>query len=918
MIDVKKHVRKNSGLVAALLALAAAVVLFTCEKVPDFCGRGEKYDPGIQFCSGGTAHDMCGGKTYNPLTEGCVDDNIDKVGARCQDGSVVEKGTPCGGYTLTTAATPVTGGYVERIPDEPHYKAATAVTLTATARDGYEFVGWAGSVKTEDYAPTIIMNANKPMVAMFKPIDKPGSTTRTLITAAFPENGGNVSVNPVKVAYSKTDEVTVTAAENPGYEFDGWSGTAGTATKSGRVVTLTMGESQTLVAVFKPKIKKLTVNTSPDDGGAVFVNGTALNGITNQDAGTEIVIWARAAEEYSFTKWSGGASGTANPATIKLTDSDMTITANFGPRSGGSGGSGDGQQTLSAACTLSTSATPGGRVSLSPNDPKKIGYMIGTVVTATAVADSGYKFRRWSGAADRANNPVTITIKENGTLTAEFMDERASGSDTTTAYTLSTGVSPSAGGTLKIDPSKASYAPNEKVTVTATANAGYSFSGWGGASTSTGASVTITMNGNKTLTANFKSTEQSQTYTITFNPNGGTVSPTTAATVATGKLTTLPTPTRSGYAFDGWFTDTTGGTKVTAATTFTQNTTIHAQWTLVYTIALDANGGSLTTKSVSTGAGGKLTSTLPTPAMAGHSFVGWFTSKTEGTQVTTSTVFDENTTIYARWTKIVYTVTFNTSIGTVSPTSMIVGDDGKIAELPTPTGGGDYEFAGWYTSATGNTKETLVTEDKKYTANTTIYARWLSASTMPGLVFDLESFKKGIFYTGGWYAFAYSEGPGTSSATPANVADYSTVFANAGGKVTLKVNGASYYYAIGAGIGIMWFDSAGLATNMDISGYKGVYITYSLTGDAPVYMQISSEQVNTGMALTEYDEYQKVMTPSTSSSRVGFVFSDFEQDGWGGVRVPLETVLRSSHGFNFQTTNDGTATLTITRVELYK
>ena len=66
--------------------------------------------------------------------------------------------------------------------------------------------------------------------------------------------------------------------------------------------------------------------------------------------------------------------------------------------------------------------------------------------------------------------------------------------------------------------------------------------------------------------------------TIIFEPTSGTVSPTSATTGIDGKLTNLPTPTRSGYTFIGWFTTAIGGTKITPDTIFTTDTKIYAQW----------------------------------------------------------------------------------------------------------------------------------------------------------------------------------------------------------------------------------------------------------------------------------------------------------------------------------------------------
>ena len=72
---------------------------------------------------------------------------------------------------------------------------------------------------------------------------------------------------------------------------------------------------------------------------------------------------------------------------------------------------------------------------------------------------------------------------------------------------------------------------------------------------------------------------QGQRYTITFNGNGGTPSVTSMTTIDQ-KLPELPTATHSGrYSFDGWYTAASGGTKITTATVFHENTTVYAHWT---------------------------------------------------------------------------------------------------------------------------------------------------------------------------------------------------------------------------------------------------------------------------------------------------------------------------------------------------
>jgi len=145
-------------------------------------------------------------------------------------------------------------------------------------------------------------------------------------------------------------------------------------------------------------------------------------------------------------------------------------------------------------------------------------------------------------------------------------------------------------------------------------------------------------------------------YTITFNPTGGTVTPTTATTGSHWELADLPTPTRSGYTFGGWYTAETGGTQVTTSTALLGNTTIYAHWLSNdghFTITFDANGGEVSPASAMTGEGFRLAS-LPVPTRDGYVFHGWFFDKTGDAHVTTFTTFESDATVYAQWVAIVH------------------------------------------------------------------------------------------------------------------------------------------------------------------------------------------------------------------------------------------------------------------------
>jgi len=131
---------------------------------------------------------------------------------------------------------------------------------------------------------------------------------------------------------------------------------------------------------------------------------------------------------------------------------------------------------------------------------------------------------------------------------------------------------------------------------------------------------------------------------------------------------TLHLPTRSGYAFDGWYTALTGGTSITTSTVFTGDTTIYAHWAAIYTITFNPNGGAVLTTSGQTETDGKLSS-LPVPTRSGYTFNGWYTAQMGGARITTNTIFTSNATVYAHWTLIT-----NPPIPTPVPTP-----------VPTPT-----------------------------------------------------------------------------------------------------------------------------------------------------------------------------------------------------------------------------------------
>ena len=143
------------------------------------------------------------------------------------------------------------------------------------------------------------------------------------------------------------------------------------------------------------------------------------------------------------------------------------------------------------------------------------------------------------------------------------------------------------------------------------------------------------------------------TCTVTFNANSGTVSPATRKVESGAKLGTLPVPTLAGYEFVGWFTAKSSGTQITVNTVVTKDVTYYAHWKAkTYTVSFNAISASatLSTKKKTVRYGGTY-GALPVPALDGYAFLGWFTERSGGTQVTDTTKVTRTSdhTLCAHW-----------------------------------------------------------------------------------------------------------------------------------------------------------------------------------------------------------------------------------------------------------------------------
>ncbi len=586
-------------------------------------------------------------------------------------------------FTVTYNAN---GGTVNKTSQTVYYMTAYG-TLPTPTRSGYTFVGWftdpsGGTRITADSIVTTTVNQT-----LYAQWATQG------YTVTLNANGGSVQTGSIIVSENGTYGTLPTPTRS-GYTFEGWY----TASSGGRRVTsstkVVLSENHTLYAHWSVKTYTITLNAN---GGSV---APARIELQYGDAFGSLPMAAR--NGYTFLGWFTAKTG-GRQVTEDMTftqTSDQTLYARW--------------QEITVTTYTVTFAPEGGTVS--PTSAQvAYGEAYGYLPTPLR---AGYTFLGWYTAQTGGTRVYSTSVHNvKGTLTLYAHWQSAS-------YTVT--LDPS-GGTCSTTSIRVSYGQAYGTLPTPT-NPGYTFLGWytypsGG--TRITSSTIFKGDRNQTLYAQW----QSSGVTVTLNANGGTVSPSTITVSAGQTYGTLPTPTRSGYTFLGWFTDPANGKPVYSSTVVdTSVLTLYAAWSQsAYTVTLDPNGGTVAPTKL-TVAAGQAYGTLPTPTRSGYTFVGWFTAASGGTQVTSTTIYNVsgNQTLYAHWSQSAYTVTLDPNGGSVAPTKFAVVSGQAYGSLPTPTRSG-YNFVGWFTAKTGGT-QVYSSTIYSLSGNQTLYAHWEQAA----------------------------------------------------------------------------------------------------------------------------------------------------------------------------------------------
>lgn len=548
----------------------------------------------------------------------------------------------------------------------------------APSRTGYAFAGWYSDqncTKKWDFDSDTVPGA----MTLY------AGWTPAQYTVTFNANGGTVKPESKSVTYTEVYGELPTPTR-VGYAFAGWFTEADGGERVTAETSFNRTENQTLYAHWTAGAVDYTVkhyqqNIEDNKYTEVEADRQTLSGITGQTT-------AAAAKTYT-----GFTAQAVTQQTIKA-DGSTVVELRYDRN----------RHTvtwMNGEAKLKTESVKYGA---------KPAYT-GTEPTKTEVGHT-CTFTGWNTAADGTGTAWTAstTVTDNVTWYAQF---RSTAKTYTIDYRNMNGLS---------NPNPTSYTYGETVTLQSPpSRTGYTFGGWYADWSCTGSPVTeisATDTGDKTFYAGWRA----NTYTVSFDANDGgvTVNPDSKTVTYEYQYGTLPTLTRIGYTFDGWYTSQTGGEKVTASTKvqITADQTLCAHWSInSYTITLkygDGRADSTITQNYGTAI------TRPeNPTRTGYNFTGWDKDIPD-------TMPAENLTITALWQISSYIVTFDPNGGTLTGSkTMTVTYGDRYGDMPKVMPPNEtLALRGWNTKQNGSGDYVWLNDKVQITEDTTLYAQW--------------------------------------------------------------------------------------------------------------------------------------------------------------------------------------------------
>jgi uncharacterized repeat protein (TIGR02543 family) len=590
-------------------------------------------------------------------------------------------------YTLTYAYNGATGGNSTTTAN--FTTGGTAITLPTPTRTGFSFGGW----HSDAGLTTLVSGAQSPTASA----TLYAKWTQSSFTITYAYNGATGGNSTATSSFTTGGTaVTLPTPTRTGYTFGGWYAEVG-------LTTLVSGaQSPTADTTLYAKWNVGTYTLTYTYNGATGGNSTLSSSFTT--GGTAITLPAPTRTGYTFGGWyaevglttlvSGAQSPTASATLFaKWNAGTYTLTYNYNGATGGNS-------------TVSSSFTTGGTAITLPA-PTRTGYNFGGWFSDVALTTSV------TGAQTPSADATLYAKWNNGIYTLTYSYNGATGGNGTAADSFTTG------GTA--------------ITLPIPTRTGYTFGGW---YAEVGLTTLVSGAQSPTASGTLYAKWNAATFTLTYSYNGATGgnANATASYTTGGTAITLPTPTRTGYTFNGWFAESTFATAVTGAQTPSANATIYAKYTAInYGLTYNANSATsgavpVDATNYNIGSNASVSGNSGNLVRTGYSFAGW-TLNSGGT----GTVYNSGDSLlfgaaaqvlYAKWAANTYTITYNVNgaTGTQANSSDSYTTAGSAVTLSAvgsmvKTG---YNFGGWSTTANGAALSGAYTT----AVDVTLYAVW--------------------------------------------------------------------------------------------------------------------------------------------------------------------------------------------------
>ena len=486
-----------------------------------------------------------------------------------------------GSDALKTVALDLNGGSIGDATGTVNIVVKNGESFTAPSGEGLtrpngntdSYFWWLGS-DGESYVPGAMIPAGVASLT--------AQWTALTYSVTLHANGGTISSGNV-TSYNYGEGATLPAADNTtreGYTFAGWYDNE---VLTGNPITeISTDETGNRTYWAKWTINQYTITFDTDGGSEVAP--------ITQDYGTAITAPADPTREgYTFTGWD-----TAIPATMPA--HNMTITAQWTVN----------QYTI-------TYDLDGGTAEGNPDT-----YTVETdAFTLKNPTRPGYTFTGWSGTGLTGEDNLTVTIPKGSTGNRSYTAHWSLNTYSIT-YDLN-------GGTASGNPTSYTV-ESATITLNQPTKTGYTFTGWSGTDLTGEDNLTVTIPAGSTGDRSYTAHWSLNTYSITYDLDGGTASGNPNFYTVESSTITLNPPTRTGYTFIGWSgTDLSGSDNLTVTIPAGSigNRSYIAHWSLnTYSITYDLDGGtafgnpdSYTVESAAI--------TLNEPTKAGYVFTGW-------------------------------------------------------------------------------------------------------------------------------------------------------------------------------------------------------------------------------------------------------------------------------------------------------